>query len=295
MSLPETQTIQIKVRNPAAYTLNHVVAEARSCAPQDLNLACANVDLSETTGKVVAEVSEFVNFVVTDFFSLLHRSGLYNRQKALWESIGRATKVSIYPVTQGLFRKEDLPIFDVHFEDPSASTTVFALVVQSHAKWKDEKYVIGTFKELLHRAGQLDRKRPSLRAILIVAPKPFSKALLTQVEKMIGGQDPLARYESVLPAPLNVHIDLIEYGSDLDNDDSETETHQLGALNDISASDLSSETSPQATLEDDPNIIGDETALHPNDLRPPSDQKGRYLFQLVQPALPVKRRSSAHK
>ncbi|MBC8000897.1 MAG: hypothetical protein IAF58_23320 [Leptolyngbya sp.] len=295
MSLPETQTIQIKVLNPAAYTLNHVVAEARSCAPQDLNLACANVDLSETTGKVVAEVSEFVNFVVTDFFSLLHRSGLYNRQKALWESIARAIKVSIYPVTQGLFRKEDLPIFDVHFEDSNGATTVLALVVQSHAKWKDEKYVIGTLKELLHRAGQLDRKRPSLRAILIVAPKPFSKALLTHVEKMIGGQDPVARYESVLPAPLNIHIDLIEYGTDLDNDDSEAETHQLGALKDASGSDVSNETSPRGFLEDDPNIIGDETALHPNDLRPPSDQKGRFSFQLVQPALPVKRRSGAHK
>lgn len=293
MSMTESQTIQIKVRNPAAYTLNHVVAEARSCAPQDLNLACANVDLSETTGKIESEVSEFVNFVVTDFFSLLHRSGLYNRQKALWEALARAIKISIYPVTQGIFRKENLPIFDVHFEDPTGGTTVLALVVQNHAKWKDEKYASATFKELLHRAGQMDRKRPSLRAILIAAPKPFSTSILSQVEKMVGAQDPVARYESVMPAPFNIHVDLIEYSSDLDNDDSESETYQLSALKETAELLDSSETSSLGEYEDDPQIIGDETALHPDDLRPPTEQRNRFRFHMVQPSLPVKKRSGA--
>lgn len=300
MSLPETQTIEIKVRNSAAYTLNNVVATARSCSPQDLKMAAANVDLVDDSGKIPGEVIDFVNFVMTDLFTLLHRSGLYNRQRAFWESIARAVKVSVHPVTQGVFRKEALPMYDVHFEDASGGTTVLAFVVQNHAQWREPKYAVAYFKELLHRAQQLDRKRPTLKAILVVAPKPFSDELLKHVDKMLGGPnlDPVSRYESVIQSPLTVHVDLIEYGveendqnTDESFEDSQRHAEVQGVRNDFSgltamsaAQDLAEilpkPNSYDTAENDDPSIIGDEVLLHPDDMKV---HKGRFLFRLIQP------------
>lgn len=285
MSLPETHTIEIKVRNAAAYTLNNVVATARSCSPQDLNLAAANVELVCDSGKIPGEVVDFVTFVVTDLFTHLHRSGLYNRQRAFWESIARAVKVSVHPVMQGFFRKEALPMFDVHFEDASGGTTLLAFVVQNHAQWKEPRYAVAYFKELLQRAQQLDRKRPTLKTLMVVAPKPFSEELFKHVEKMLGGPniDPVTRYESVLQTPLNVHIDLFEYGV------GQADTQEIEVPDETSNGshepEDSSATAPKpktydADAIDDPEIIGDEVLLHPDDM---NRRKGRFMFRLIQP------------
>jgi len=281
MSLPQTHTIEIKVRNAAAYTLNNVVATARSCSPQDLKIAAANVDLQSDSPALPDEVTDFVNFVVTDLFTLLHRSGLYNRQRAFWEAIARAVKVTVHPVTQGFFRKEILPMHDVHFEDASGGTTILAFVVQNHAQWREPKYATAYFKELLHRALQVDKKRPSMKGIMVVAPKPFSDELFKHVEKMLGGPsiDPVARYESVIQSPLIVHLDLIEYGVA----EGEAPDVEVSETTEVDGVDIDQFPKPKSyDLEeiDDPSIIGDETLLHPDDMK---EHKGRFLFRLIQP------------
>ncbi len=292
MSLPETQIIEIKVRNAAAYTLNSVVATARSCSPQDLKLAAANVELVCDRGKIADEVIDFVNFVVTDLFTLLHRSGLYNRQRAFWESIARAVKVSVHPVMQGFFRKEALPMFDVHFEDVSGGTTLLAFVVQNHAQWKEPRYATAYFKEVLHRAQQLDRKTQTLKAIMIVAPKPFSEELFKHIEKMLGGPnlDPVARYESVLQTPLTVHIDLFEYGVG-QNDDQEMnvldETSHGAQISDEDSAQVSKPKTYDPAEIDDPDIIGDEVLLHADDMKV---RAGRFIFRLIQPDIEKSRK-----
>ncbi|HNB23878.1 MAG TPA: hypothetical protein PKZ32_15790 [Candidatus Melainabacteria bacterium] len=281
MSLPETQTIEIKVRNSAAYTLNNVVATARSCSPQDLKIAAANVDLVAATGKIPQEVTDFVNFVMTDLFTLLHRSGLYNRQRAFWESIARAVKVTVQPVTQGFFKKEALPMYDVHFEDASGGTTLLAMVVQNHAQWNEPKYSIAYFKELLHRAQQLDKKRPVLKSVMVVAPKPFSQELFKHVDKILGGPslDPVSRFESVLQTPITVHLNLFEYGVPaLDSEEDGDSTANQGDLYEVE------QTPKPASYDleeiDDPDVIGDETLLHPDDMKA---RQARFIFKMIQP------------
>jgi hypothetical protein len=283
MSLPETHTIEIKVRNSAAYTLNNVVATARSCSPQDLRIAAANVDLVGDAGKVPQEVTDFVNFVMTDLFTLLHRSGLYNRQRAFWESIARAVKVTVHPVTQGFFKKETLPMFDVHFEDASGGTTLIALVVQNHDQWKVPKYATAYFKELLHRAQQLDKKRPVMKSVMVVAPKPFSEELFKYVDKILGGPnlDPVSRFESVLQAPITVHLNLFEYGVSAAEHPLVDETRIAtngGPYEEESES--AKPTSYELDEVDDPNVIGDESLLHPDDMKV---KQGRFIFKMIQP------------
>jgi hypothetical protein len=283
MPLPETHTIEIKVRNAAAYTLNNVVATARSCSPQDLKIAAANVDLVAESGKVPPEVTDFVNYVMTDLFTLLHRSGLYNRQRAFWESIARAVKITVHPVTQGFFKKEALPMYDVHFEDASGGTTLLAFVVLNHAQWNVPKYATAYFKELMHRAQQADKKRPVMKSIMVVAPKPFSEELYKYVDKILGGPnlDPVSRFESVLQSPLTVHLNLFEYG--VSAGEAETgETTQLETAGQDSDEEEKSVKSPSYDPAeiDDPNVIGDESLLHPEDMKV---RPGRFIFKMIQP------------
>lgn len=283
MPLPETHTIEIKVRNAAAYTLNNVVATARSCSPQDLKIAAANVDLVAESGKVPPEVTDFVNYVMTDLFTLLHRSGLYNRQRAFWESIARAVKITVHPVTQGFFKKEALPMYDVHFEDASGGTTLLAFVVLNHAQWNVPKYATAYFKELMHRAQQADKKRPVMKSIMVVAPKPFSEELYKYVDKILGGPnlDPVSRFESVLQSPLTVHLNLFEYGVAAGEAETRDDT-QIGAAEQDSDEEENSVKSPsyEPAEIDDPNVIGDESLLHPEDMKV---RPGRFIFKMIQP------------
>lgn len=304
MSLPETHTIEIKVRNAAAYTLNNVVATARSCSPQDLKIAAANVDLVGESGKIPQEVTDFINFVMTDLFTLLHRSGLYNRQRAFWESIARAVKITVHPVTQGFFKKEALPMYDVHFEDAAGGTTLLAFVVQSHAQWNVPKYATAYFKELLHRAQQLDRKRPVMKSVMVVAPKPFSEELFKYVDKILGGPnlDPVSRFESVLQSPITVHLNLFEYGLSANDTQSDESGHngvsQTNSTSNAFAAEAQSEGSEQAeeasqpdsyapSAVDDPDVIGDESLLHPDDMKV---RPGRFVFKMIQPDVDKARR-----
>jgi hypothetical protein len=283
MPLPETHTIEIKVRNAAAYTLNNVVATARSCSPQDLKIAAANVDLVDESGKVPPEVTDFVNYVMTDLFTLLHRSGLYNRQRAFWESIARAVKITVHPVTQGFFKKEALPMYDVHFEDASGGTTLLAFVVLNHAQWNVPKYATAYFKELMHRAQQADKKRPVMKSIMVVAPKPFSEELYKYVDKILGGPnlDPVSRFESVLQSPLTVHLNLFEYGvsaGDAQTRDN-SQMEPAGQDSDEEENSVKSPSYDPAEI-DDPNVIGDESLLHPEDMKV---RPGRFIFKMILP------------
>lgn len=283
MPLPETHTIEIKVRNAAAYTLNNVVATARSCSPQDLKIAAANVDLVAESGSLPPEVTDFVNYVMTDLFTLLHRSGLYNRQRAFWESIARAVKITVHPVTQGFFKKEALPMYDVHFEDASGGTTLLAFVVLNHAQWSVPKYATAYFKELMHRAQQADKKRPVMKSILVVAPKPFSEELYKYVDKILGGPnlDPVSRFESVLQSPLTVHLNLFEYGVSAGEPETR-DNAQMGTAGQESDEEEISVKSPSYDPAeiDDPNVIGDESLLHPEDMKV---RPGRFIFKMIQP------------
>ncbi|PZM80606.1 MAG: hypothetical protein DKT66_15220 [Candidatus Melainabacteria bacterium] len=283
MPLPETHTIEIKVRNAAAYTLNNVVATARSCSPQDLKIAAANVDLVAESGSLPPEVTDFVNYVMTDLFTLLHRSGLYNRQRAFWESIARAVKITVHPVTQGFFKKEALPMYDVHFEDASGGTTLLAFVVLNHAQWNVPKYATAYFKELMHRAQQADKKRPVMKSIVVVAPKPFSEELYKYVDKILGGPnlDPVSRFESVLQSPLTVHLNLFEYGVSAGEPETR-DNAQMGTAGQESDEEEISVKSPSYDPAeiDDPNVIGDESLLHPEDMKV---RPGRFIFKMIQP------------
>lgn len=155
-----------------------------------------------------------VRYVLTEFFTLAHRTGLYNRQKLLWESIGRVNDVAVHRLRQGLFSKTDLPYFDLHFQDSKGRPVLLASVAEPDAVLGSdndvERKLKDSVKTLQQRAEKLRSKGGTLSGVFLVYPKPFPENVLKIIEDLTGASDPVGKFESILPEPLLMPIDLLE-------------------------------------------------------------------------------------
>jgi hypothetical protein len=209
-----TYKLSIKTANPSIYTLNSVVAQPRVCTPTDLAAATSNIQVESEGADAPRLVETVVRYVVTDFFSLAHRTGLYNRQKLLWESISRVNDVAAFRLQQGLFQKVNLPYIDLHFQDSKGRPLILACVAEPEAVLGSdndvERKLKDQMKSLQQRAEKVRSSKGTLTGIFLVYPKPFPENVLKIVEELTGATDPVGRFESILPEPLLVPIDLLE-------------------------------------------------------------------------------------
>ncbi|GAI37631.1 unnamed protein product, partial [marine sediment metagenome] len=103
-----------------------------------------------------------------------------------------------------------------------------------------------------------------VKGIFILAPAPFPQDLLRFVEKSVGADDPVARFDSLLPAPYYVHINLLECGShiasapasDPDPDSAPAPDHDLDSYQDSGPGDAQSgHARSGASIHDDTGRI----------------------------------------
>ncbi len=50
-----------------------------------------------------------------------------------------------------------------------------------------------------------------IKGIFVVTPEPLEAALLSYIEKRTGASDPVSKAESIMPAPVSAHINLLTY------------------------------------------------------------------------------------
>src|SRR5207244_2883595 len=150
-------------------------------------------------------VNTLVHHVFNELFVFLHRTGLYNRQKNMWESIARILGVNVYQSRRGLFRKQPLPMYDLHFLDYRQRPLIAAHLIKSDDQMTD-KEISSHLNSFLGRAARWG----GLTGLLFCAPSPIPSTVSEKVSKITNGDDPVARYESVLPAPLAVPLDILE-------------------------------------------------------------------------------------
>lgn len=213
--------LQIIIPNPSGYTLNTIIGSPRTCTPYDVKVAGDNLEISlgDEKGPPQAEAGgsrryrgyvDFVRYLLLEFFALAHSTGLYNRQKNLWESLAKVTNVKVNPLTQGVFTKTELPIIDFYCLDAKSRVLLFATLCEPHADWREEKKCRAVLSDFLRRAEKVQRKDPPVFAGLFLSfPRSFPASVLKEVEHMTGARDPIGRYESIAPA-LGVPINLIE-------------------------------------------------------------------------------------
>jgi hypothetical protein len=197
---------QINLINSDLLGLGTVVRNPRVYKPQDLESACQNLEILPVGGQPPdAYIQRLVEFVLRDFFAMAHRTGLYNRQKVLWESLSKVTGIAVDQHQKGLFRKTPLPVFDLEFQDHKDRTLILARLVEPEYE-ADESYLTRLLKDLLERA----KRTGGLVGLFFCSPAPLPDALRRKVGKLTRVEDPVAKYESLLPEPLGIPLDLLE-------------------------------------------------------------------------------------
>lgn len=201
--------------------------QPRASTPIDLQAATSNIKV-ESDSDCPRMLQAVVRYVFTEFFSLAHRTGLYNRQKLLWESIARVNDVAVHRLQQGFFTKTNLPFFDLHFQDSKGRAVLLACVAEPDALVGSdvdvERRLKDSVKALQQRAEKLRGKSGTLSGVFLVFPKPFPENVLKIVEDLTGASDPVGRFESILPEPLLMPIDLLEVDLDQLEHESESST-----------------------------------------------------------------------
>src|SRR5262249_7039208 len=119
----------------------------------------------------------------------------------LWESLSQVNAIHVYQLTDGIFRKSALPVFDFSFLDYKGKPLVYAnLVAQIPPKAKPEKLL----QSFIGRA----QGKPSLTGVLACFPAPVPGGVISQLRNQTETEDAIMRYEAVLPA-VKVPFDLL--------------------------------------------------------------------------------------
>lgn len=211
-------TAVVKPSDTEAYNLGSVTQSPRAATSLDLDAACRNLEIVADAG-TPDFVTDFGNYLCRKYFSDAHQSGLYNRQIKLWETISKITTLQVKALEKGFFSKKALPVYEIACLTQARQPVVMALYVDSafaatQGHGQANAY-IDLLRDFLAKVAKIQARlgAQGVKGIFILAPAPFPQDVLKFVEKSVGADDPVARFDSLLPAPYYVHINLLECGS----------------------------------------------------------------------------------
>lgn len=208
--------LAVKSVDETAFSLHSVTSRPRQCTPTDLQLANENLKLEPLTNDPPERALALVRYVLTDFFTQLHRSGLYNRQMALWEALARVVEVHIERLNQGFIAKIELPIWEIRFVDAQGKKPIVARFLDETAPnlvdANNPKDALRFLQDSIRRAEKLKVENPQFAGLILCCCAPVPKIIVENILKLTG-DDAISRYQSILPAAA-CHLDLIEEQGD---------------------------------------------------------------------------------
>lgn len=254
MSRHSSRNIRINCLETDAFGLYSVVANPRSVTPYDVQAAGKNIGLQFDGKKPAKDVVSLVNYVLTGYFELAHRTGLYNRQKELWESIARLTSCRPEVVRQGIFVPIRLPVVDIVFYNSQNNPIVIVRLVKPQKRKDFDKRAARYLTSFIQKIGKLQNRKGTLTGAMFCVPSPVPETVIKKIQNKVGANDPTNRFDSRLPAPANISFDVLEmsYGN------VGVESGQYAAAETANASRDDSESSKLAT---EPRLIYPEEEL----------------------------------
>ena len=196
-------TLRFSLQNIEDFSPDAIARSPRNFRPGDLVNACNNVLMTaqENTPEHILSIARFVK---VDFFAMAHGSGLYNRQPKLWEALAKTVAAQVFVMRKGFLQKEHTPEFDMLLQDHKGRTTIVLHHTAPDPPGVPHDYM-RAFKEFVKRT----KLRQGAVGIFLCYPAPFPENLRNYIMKETNAQDPVQRYESVLPM-LGVPVDLFE-------------------------------------------------------------------------------------
>jgi len=205
----------VEVPSNGSLTLTTVLSTPRQCSPGEVLSACENMELTtdSTNHSLPPHLKDFAGFVVKDFFALAHRTGLYNRQQALWKAIGRVVEIKIDRPQIGWFKKTEAPYADFFFFDSKGNCVIWACLLDlpsESTQYAQEKGRKRFISDCISRAKKFKKEEETLAGLFIGLPEPIGEPVFAMVARLTGAKDPIRRYEALLPAPLEIPCNLLQ-------------------------------------------------------------------------------------
>lgn len=218
-----TQNIsKFKIENlePTSFSLFNVTREPRAFAPDDIKAACNNLlirELPDSPVKLSSPSQFFLHYLFTDYFQRAHQSGLYNRQRELFEAIGKVDHGESEPVSYGMFFNKTLwPCKDITLFDKDNNPLIVARVVDENEKASmglertDKSNAMDWLRNFVDKLNKLQTRKNCVAGAFFAFVGDFPSDLKARVENLIGVSDPIARYDCKLPPPAMLSLNLLE-------------------------------------------------------------------------------------
>jgi hypothetical protein len=222
MSAAKNSTIVIKTADQEAYSLTAVTANPRNATAADIQAGLDNLvfETPEGTSDLVMAV---VQYLFQDYFVFAHQTGLYNRQIRLWETFSRINAIQVRQVEKGFFSRTPIPVYELVMKTGQGQTPVCVLVIDKdvihceafkrHGGGAAGKIYGELLEDFLLKVMKIQARQGAngVKGVFVVTPEPLEGALLNYIEKKTGGTDAVSKVESIMPAPVSAHINLLTY------------------------------------------------------------------------------------
>ena len=206
---------KISAANPELFTLQKVAQAPRSLSPLDLTSAGENLVIEfanpENHHK---EVDSFLRYLFLEFFVSAHSTGLYNRQQNLWESIAKVSAGNFSQLTKGIFSKKELPVYEIRLNNSLDKTLIVAWFVDEIEDEQPVKELLQYLNDLIKKINKIRLGENVLTGAFLAVESPVDEEFVDKIKKLTGGDDPVARYDSRLPEPASIPLNLVEWSEE---------------------------------------------------------------------------------
>lgn len=214
MSNNQPTTFKISAINPELFSLGKVAMSPRSLSPLDLASASKNVSVEFSSLNPPQEVDAFLKYLFLDFFVNSHSTGLYNRQFELWESIAKVSTGSFETVMSGwIFSKKETPLVEISFQDTAGRPIIIAWLLREYVEEDQLKELNVYFNNFVKKINKIRLSENNLKGTFFGLPRNVDESFLERFKKLVNASDPVAKYESRLPEPASVPLNLVGFES----------------------------------------------------------------------------------
>ena len=206
----EMGKFKVTLNNSLGLSTEKVTQNPRTFNTKQIQTAIENIQFIDIEENILPELLyKSAEYTLKDFFLYMHQTGLYNRQLKYWQSLANITKITLFKLERGLFKKSDLNAHIFYFYiDPQSPCSCAIVDERSNINFED-------FNQLLSMAssGIVPNK---LKGILYFIKNEPDDNFINKLKLITDGFDLLAKYESRLNNK-NTRLNLITYKKENDS------------------------------------------------------------------------------
>lgn len=183
--------------------IDDTLYDPRALSPEDLKEACKNLKFTISLGSVDSREGfsfelVLLNYLLRNFFYLMHQTGLYNPQRKLWSHLAQAIKVKIKDYRR-IGKKDRIKnkITDFILEDASGK------FIKVRALHPGADLVFPGFKNLITNVSG------KCVGLFYVSEQEFDDKTLTLIKGRTNAEDFYDKYKS--PITKNCSFNVIKY------------------------------------------------------------------------------------